>query len=76
MNSKHVLYLLCLIKLFSYLDGQPNKYLHGEYTSVENQPWIVSIQVKVDKVFEHVCVGTAIHTNWILTSAGCIAMLP
>ncbi|GBG27375.1 Serine protease 56 [Hondaea fermentalgiana] len=35
-------------------------------------PWVVSLQVKVGKYYEHACAGFLIHKKWLLTSAHCI----
>ena len=56
--------------------SQPSRVVNGEDATPNTWPWQISLRYEHYKDYEHICGGSLIEKDWVLTAAHCVNFNP
>ncbi|XP_052074219.1 chymotrypsin B-like [Mytilus californianus] len=54
------------------VDGLTSKIVGGGNAAISEYPWQVSLQLRSSGSWYHICGGSIINNNWVVTAAHCV----
>ncbi|XP_063397502.1 chymotrypsin-like serine proteinase [Mytilus trossulus] len=54
------------------VDGLTSKIVGGSNADISDYPWQVSLQLRSSGSWYHICGGSIINNNWVVTAAHCV----